>query len=209
LESPYFNAILHFVAQDERYNKEMAVAKEEFERFAGPIFETDRSFDARINSFHNWYILDRPLASRGITPLRYFLDYNANSLPPHELKGYQELEQNLHSVFELVRSTEDGTRVRDLLSGKRYEVAGEEVTRFIDKGALFSTRLFKHDERYYFSNYVLLHPAQVTRQIKGETKKLRKARGDPKGFLFQLVLFQSRWDQYKQMDVKNIYRFGA
>ncbi|MDH4247458.1 MAG: hypothetical protein OEW39_06555 [Deltaproteobacteria bacterium] len=209
MESPFFKNILSFVAQNARYNKEMGVAKEEFERFAGPIFETDRSYDARINSFHNWYILDRPLRDVGSTPLVYFLEFNANSLPEHELAGYRELEHNLHSVFELVRLSNSQTRIRDLLTGRKFDVEGMEGTEFMDKGTLFNTRIFNHTGKFYFSNYFLTHPNGANKEIHKQARRVRKALVELKGFLFQLVLFQSRWDQYKQMELKNIYRFGS
>lgn len=209
MESPYFNNILQLIASDERYNREMTLAKQEFEAFAGPIHETDRSYDARINSFHNWYILDRPLASHGVTPLNYFIEYNANTLPEHELTHYRELRANLHSVFELVKPLEGRTRLRDLVTGRKYDVEGTEHTQFVDRGALFNSRLFRHGQAHYLSNYVLMHPTAVYRQIWAETRKVRKAKADPKGFLFRLVLYQSRYDQYKQMEPRNIYRFDA
>ena len=209
LESPFFKNLMSFVAQNERYNKEMGLAKEEFERFAGPIYETDRSYDARINSFHNWYILDRPMRESGSTPLVYFLEFNANTLPQHELAGYRELEHNLHSVFEFVRVTTAQTRVRDLLTGRKYDVEGIEGTEFMDKGALFNTRIFNHGGKFYFTNYYLNHPAGANKAIHHQAKRVRKALVELKSFLFQLVLFQSRWDQYKQMELKNIYRFES
>jgi hypothetical protein len=209
LESPYFNNVLQFIAQDERYNKELNLAKEEFQAIVGPIYETDRTYDARINSFHNWYILDRPLRSHGITPLNYFIDYNANTLPEHELTHYRELRGNLHSVFELVRFAGDKTRLRDVVLGRKYDVEGTQHTQFLDRGALFNARVFRHDNAFYVSNYFLLHPPVVAKLIRSEARKVKKSKQDPKDFLFRLVLFQGRFDQYKQMEPRNIYRFDA
>jgi len=207
LESPYFNNLLDFVSQDERYNREMHKAKMEFEGFAGPIYETDRSYDARINSFHNWYILDRPLESKRITPLQYYLEYNANSLPEDDLRHYSELVDNLHALFEVARHGREGIRVRDLLTGKKYDIGGAEQAQSLDKGVLFNSRIFRHEGACYFSNYFLLHPGAVAKEIRDRAKGLRKGHGDPKAFLFQLVLFQSRYDQYRQMEPRKIYRF--
>ena len=209
MESPYFNNVLQFVAQDERYNSEMSLAKEEFDTFAGPIYETDRTYDARINSFHNWYILDRPLRAQGVTPLNYFIEYNANTIPESELTHYRELRANVHSVFELVKLLGDRTRLRDLVSGKKYDVEGTEHTQFLDRGALFNSRVFRHGSQYFVSNYFLLHPREVVKSIRAQVKQVRRSKRDPKDFLFRLVLFQSRYDQYKQMDPHNIYRFQA
>ncbi len=209
MESPYFNSLLHYIAQDERYNSEMSLAKGEFEAVVGPIYEIDRTYDARINSFHNWYILDRPLQSHGVTPLNYFIDYNANSLPDSELTHYRELRGNVHSVFELIKFLPERTRVRDLVTGKRYDVEGTQHTQFLDKGALFNSRVFRHDTAYYTSNYFLLHPPVVTKLIRAEVKKVRKAKADARELLFRLLLYQGRFDQYKQMEPRNIYRFEA
>jgi hypothetical protein len=200
---------LQQVSVEPRYNKELGAAKDEFEAAAGPIYESDRNFDARINAFHNWYILDRPLQGQGDTPLGYFLEFNANSLAVEEWKRYQELANHVHSVFELVKSGPQQAQVRDLLTGTRYRLDGTGQIQHLDKGALFNTRLFRHQEQWYFSNYLILHPGAVAREIREQAKRLRKAKGLAEPFLVQLILFQGRWEQYKQMDVRSIYRFGA
>jgi hypothetical protein len=207
LESPFLNNLLHLAAEDRRFSVELAQAKEEFQRFAGPIFITDRNFDARINSFHNWYLLDRPMQSVGKTPLLYFLEFNANTLPQAELDGFRELGDNIHSLFELLSVTPDETRVRDVFTREKYRVPGSDQTRHLDAGALFNTRIFKHGGQLFFANYFILHPGVVNKAILGQAKKVRKRKGDMRAFLYQLLLFQSRWDQYKQMDIRNIYRF--
>ena len=209
MESPFLNNLLHYVSEDRRYNMELAEAKDEFQQFAGPIFETDRNFDARINSFHNWYILDRPLKAVGKTPLQYFLEFNANTLPAEEFKGYQELQEHVHSLFDLIKIAGDQCVLRDVFTRQKYTVEGAEQAHHLDKHALFNTRLFTHSGRLTFANYIILHPSAVTKTILGQAKKVRKAGGDSEPFLFQLLLFQSRWDQYKQMDIRNIYRFDA
>lgn len=198
---------MHHVLQGERYNIELADAKAEFESEAGPIFETDRGYDARINSFHNWYILDRQMSSNGKTPQAYFVEFNANSLPPEDLEGYTDLEKNVHSVFQLAGFTKTRTRLTDVMDGRKYLVEGAEDTLNLDRRALFNARLFTHQDRWYLSNYFILHPAEVARRIRQEAKRVRKAKGNSKAFLLKLLLYQSRWEQYKQMDVNNIYRF--
>ena len=209
MKSIYFEKLLSNLAENPDYNHEMPQAKEEFERFAGPIYESDRYYDSRINSFHNWYLLDRPLKSRGVTPLISYLEQNETQLDEADRKGFQELEHNLHSVFELLRSQGGRTRVRDLLTGKKFDVDGQGETEFMDKNTLFNSRIFTHEGKFFFSNYFLLHPGGVYKLIVSKAKKVRKAKTDTKGFLFQLVLFQSRWDQYKQMELHNIYRFES
>jgi hypothetical protein len=209
LESPYFNSLLQQVSADPRYNKELAVAKEEFQTFAGPIFESDRNFDARINAFHNWYILDRPLKANGKTPLVYFLEFNANTLNAEEWKRYEELAHHTHSLFELSKVGPKGTVLLDLLTGRKTALEGAQQTQHLDKGALFNTRLFRHRDEWFFSNYLILHPGGIGRDILQEAKRTRKSKGPVQPFLYQLMLFQGRWEQYKQMDLHAVYRFSA
>jgi len=187
----------------------LARAKEEFQDFAGPIFESDRNFDARINAFHNWYILDRPLKVNGKTPLAYFLEFNANTLSEEAWKRYEELGNHLHSLFELSKVGPKGSVLIDVLTGKKIALDGTDQTQHLDKGALFNTRLFSHQGQWYFSNYLILHPGGIGKDIMQEAKKRRKAKAPSKPFLYQLMLFQGRWEQYKQMDLHAIYRFSA
>jgi hypothetical protein len=209
LESPYFNSVLQQMSADPRYNRELTAAKEEFQAFAGPIFESDRNFDARINAFHNWYILDRPLKANGRTPIAYFLEFNANTLSEEQRARFEELVHHVHSLFELIKTGPKNTVLRDVLTGKKFVLDGVQQTQHLDKGALFNTRLFRHQEQWYFSNYVILHPGSVARDIKQAAKRNKKAKTEAKPFLYQLMLFQGRWEQYKQMDLHAIYRFGA
>lgn len=209
MESPYFNSLLQHISVERRYNKELTLAKDEFERFAGPIYESDRNFDARINSFHNWYILDRPLKENGMTPLSYYLEFSANSMSTEEWKRYEELLSHTHSLFELRKTGPKQTVLRDLMVGTKITLDGANQTQHLDKGALFNTRLFRHKEQWFFSNYLILHPGGVAREIRQQAQLVRKAGSPVKSFLFQLTLFQGRWEQYKQMDVHSIYRFGA
>ena len=207
MQSSFFNSLFQFVTEEERFHREMVPAKREFEQVAGPIYDSDAGYAARINAFHNWYILDRPLSAKGRTPLEYFLEFNANSLPPDVLRGYQELGQNLHSVFELVKLGEKETWLRDLMTNRKFAVQGHEEMFYLDRGAVFNTRLFRHGGAYYPSNYLIVHPAEMLKRIKQEARQVIRSKGDHKEFLFRLILFQSRWDQYRQMEVEKIYRF--
>lgn len=209
METPYFQNLLTAITGEERYRQELILAKKEFERVAGQIMDTDTSYDARINAFHNWYILDRPMAATGLTPLQYYLEYNANTLPQDILQGYRELEDNLHSLFELVKFSKNRALLRDLMSRKKHLVEGAEEMDSMERGDLFNSRIFTHGGKEYLSNYLLLHPYSVSKLIRSEARKVRKAKENPKPFLFRLLFFHSRWEQFSQMDVNKIYRFEA
>jgi hypothetical protein len=209
LESPYFNSLLQHVSVEPRYNKELSTAKEEFEAIAGPIFESDRNFDARINAFHAWFLLDRRLKENGKTPLMYYLEFNANALPADQWRHFEELDHGIHSLFELGKADKQRAVLVDLLTGVKYTLDGAHQTQHLDKGALFNTRLFLHDEQWYFANYLILHPSGVAKDIRRHAQRQRKAKTSAGPLLDQLLLFQGRWEQYKQMDVHSIYRFEA
>jgi hypothetical protein len=209
LDTPYFQSLLTAITEEERFRNELIAAKQEFERVAGQIMETDHSYDGRINAFHNWYILDRPMTSTGVTPLEYYLQLNANSLPEEIAQGYRELADNIHSLFELVKSSGPRAILRDLMNRQKYRVEGAEQLDSMERGDLFNSRIFIHGGKTYLSNYLIVHPYPVTKLIRVEARKVRKAKENPKPFLFRLLFFHSRWEQFSQMDVNKIYRFEA
>ena len=209
MNSQYFEALFAAIMEDGRFRGEMVAAKEEFEPMAGQLMESDESFDARVNAFHNWYILDRPMTAAGMTPLRYYLEFNANSLPEEAVQGYGELQDNVHSLFELLKLNGEVAYLRDLMSRKKYVVEGARQLDSLERRDLFNTRIFRHGKKSYLTNYLILHPAGVARIIRAEAKKVRKAREEFKPFLFRLLFFHSRWEQYTQMDEDKIYRFQA
>ncbi len=209
LDTPYFQSLLTAVTGEQRYRQELIPAKEEFEQVAGQIRETDNSYDSRINAFHNWYVLDRPMTSTGVTPLHHYLQYHANGLPSDLAQGYGELADNIHSLFELVKFSRDRVLLRDLMSRRKHLVEGAEQFESMERGDLFNSRIFHHGGKAYLSNYMIIHPYSVYKPIRSEARKVRKAKEDPKAFLFRLLFFHSRWEQFSQMDVSKIYRFEA
>ena len=206
VQSKAFEQLIQYVLQKPDYQGEIVEAKAEFETLAGKIYDTDRGYDARIKSFHNWYILDRKLKQGG-TPLDKFLaEEAAADLSGASLVMYQELKENVHSVFVLGKRNERYSWLTNLLNRKTYRVRGSEEVAMLDRGSLFNTRLFPHDNVYYFSNYLVLHPGEILRELRRATAKIRRKRELHKTFLFKLLLFQSRWEQYRQMDVAKIYQ---
>jgi len=209
LNSPFFINLLDEITSDERYYGEMAEAKKEFEKIAGQIMESDNSYNERINAFHNWYILDRPLNSTGKTPIQFYVESKSGSIPEDNLAGTKELIENHHSLFELVKLGKEDAVLKDLIQNKKIRVENADQLESLEKGDLFNSRLFQHGKLTYLSNYLILHPYSVYKLIRTEAKKVRKNGENAKPFLFRLLFFHSRWEQFTQMDVNNIYRFGA
>jgi len=207
--SPFFINLFSEVTAQSRYNHELVAAKEEFQRISGQIMDTDRSYDARVNAFHNWYILDRELSDKNATPAKYFLEYNRNTFDADTLAGYAELQENVHSVFQLLKFKKDAMTIRDLMTNKKYNVEEANQLATMEPGEVFNSRIFKHGKLYYLSNYVIVHPQEVVKSIRAEAKRWRKSKKSPKPFLFQLLFFHSRWEQFTQWDVRNIYRFDG
>ncbi|MBI4379418.1 MAG: hypothetical protein HY578_10015, partial [Nitrospinae bacterium] len=62
------------VMTSEPFTNELKKARTEYTKVAGEVFEDDKSFEMRMNSFLEWYILDRPISSKNKTPLQTYLD---------------------------------------------------------------------------------------------------------------------------------------
>ena len=90
----------------ERYSErehklEAMRAREEYFDRAGKVFDDDTElFEGRMASFLEWYVLDRPLAGIGLTPVACAIEEGV-ALPPDERRALAALAASHRSVFEL------------------------------------------------------------------------------------------------------------
>src|SRR3954464_13750584 len=80
-------------------------AREEYFDRAGKVFDDDAElFEGRMASFLAWYVLERPLADRGVTPGACAIGEGPAG-PADERRALAALSSSHHSVFELFEIT--------------------------------------------------------------------------------------------------------
>ena len=205
MQSPYIDSLLEEATDLSVCAAEISTAKEEFER-TGMIRPEAPSFGERCNAFLNWFVLDRPLLQQK-TPLEYYLEFNDSNLSPQQRRGYGELAGNIHSVFQLLHQGQKELVLKDLVQGYKYNVLATMQSTFLDVNSVLQTRLINHSGRMYFSNYMILHPSGVESLIKKQVQAKRSQRSNTTELMFNLMLYQSRWEQFEKMDPRRVYQF--
>src|SRR5690349_15577753 len=104
----------------ERYSErehklEAMRAREEYFDRAGKVFDDDAElFDGRMAAFLEWYVLDRPLAGIGLTPVACAIEEGI-ALPADERRALAALAVSHHSVFELHATSGETLDIEDLI----------------------------------------------------------------------------------------------
>lgn len=80
---------------------------------SGEIFEDDKSYEARMGLFLEWFAFDRPL-NGSETPLDRLLQNNPDTAANADPSLIEGLKQSRHSLFVLLKSRQDHVVVLDL-----------------------------------------------------------------------------------------------
>lgn len=194
------------------FQDEVALARKEFfSRTGGEVFEDDRSVESRLTSFLDWYLFDRPLRGQGVPPVEAFLVDQADQIRPEELPGFRDLTRQIHGLFEVRRPLKnERLKVRELCTGKDYEVHERRQLAGIEKGDLFEARLIPSGELLQFSASFCHHPRAARRAILAEVKRRRKSGSiDRADFLHLLSAMALKYERYRNVVVGAIYSFGS
>lgn len=207
--TPYLSAFLEVLAHDSRYGGELLSAKAEFESLCGPLNAESASYEARVNLFHTWYTLERPLKSRQGSPLIAFLRDHPEGAAEAQLplEGLRELETFRHSLYELRSQRGDQGVLYDLLRTEKLPVRESDEIALLERGALFSTHLFRRQGHYCFGNYLLVHPSGAMRILKKAARRISSDEVKAEAFRFQTLLHYQHAECYSQMPIEHIYRF--
>lgn len=205
--------LLAWATAEPRKGDLLAARKEHFARYGEP-HEEDRSYDTRVNGMLDHYLYDfRPAGGTGTTLERY-IEAEAPSLTPEELRSYRDLAANVHGLFEVRKFGDSQIRLRDVFSGKDHDVTERRQVAGLAKGDLLEARLLPFDGALFFSGAFLYHPREVRKEILAEVKRIRKAAGkahppDVKGFLATLALMALKLERYRNVRLESIYDFSA
>lgn len=198
-------------AHEERFKDEVALARKEFfARTGGEVFEDDKSVESRLAAFVDWYMFDRPLSDRGLTPAQAFLEDRGKDLHPTELPIFRGFTETVRGLFELRRQPKESRlRVRELCSEKEHDVFERRTLAGLAKGDLFEARLIPFQGELLFSGAFCYHPRDARKAILAEVKRRRKAGNlDPAALLDTLLAMALKFERYRNVAVEAIYSFG-
>lgn len=162
--------LIEYVTTD-RFSDELQIAKREHQKIAGEIFEDDKSYENRMTAFLEWYIFDRILSDKMITPLELFIDETRDKLTFERLQTYENFIRHIHGIFIVKKIKEDHVVVYNMFDQEKYVVHEKEGSIFFRKNDIFEGRILPLGDKYYFTGTFCYHPADALKFIKTETKK--------------------------------------
>lgn len=100
---PYFERLIAFGSTEDR-TSDLLAAKAEFFSETGEVFEDDKSFEPRMASFLDFYLMDRPGKS-GKTPAQELHAHISQNGTAEEASAFRAFTETLHGLFEIRKST--------------------------------------------------------------------------------------------------------
>ena len=188
--------------RDANLFEESKKAKDEYFSPYGIPDSEDLSFASQMDTYLNWYLIDRRLHSLGITPLEHFSEH-AGSI--HENSKWQmvhNLYNSILSLFIVTHVSKDQFRVVDIFKNKKYTIMESECLFSFEKDTIFEGRIVKEENQYVILKGVLFYPSVVLDYIK---KKMKTGMTDHSLFMRELAAKKIRAERYKIPDIMAIY----
>ena len=180
-------------------------AKKEYFTITGQANDDDDDFEARMNSFNEWYVLQF-ISKRGTRTV--ISDYLINN-PVDDFLA-KSLSSVNYSLFEYVGKNFRGYDVLfDMLHDKKIPLPKGEVLPSIIKDDIFVGRVLNFEDKSYLMSGLCVIPKDTRSILKKECKKVRKLKnpGEELKFLLKIESFKTKWIRYGHVDATKIFKF--
>ena len=206
---PYVEKIIQFYTTP-GYREDVVEAKSFFQEVAGSFDEASADFESKMAQFTEWYVFSRRLKRMAEAPVEFCLEDPKFPIEQNEKSLYYSLRNSRHSLFEFMKVKKGDVYIRDLFTEFEYIVRNSAVTIGFNRDELFEARLIPYENEFVFSSSFCFHPAQVSRFIAKEIRKLNRlpeaehsrARED---LIQRLFKMKHKHEQYRHLDIREVY----
>ncbi len=204
---PYLDELIAFAGAEPK-KAELLAAKAEYFRLTGEVFEDDHLFEQRMASFLDYYLFDRRNA-QGKTPAEELLEQRNASAAPEAVSAYQSFTATVHGLFEVRKLGKGSVRLRELHTGKDYDVTERRHVAGLEKGDILEARLIPFSGHLLFSGAFCCHPKVAAPAIRKEMKRRKKEEPEKsaKDLAWDCARMALKVDRYRQLPVDKIYDF--
>lgn len=205
---PYLDELIAYASQEPR-KPDLLAAKAEYFRLTGEIFEDDKVFELRMASFLDYYLCDRVSPLTGKTPAAELYEQRLASSTPEVANAYRSFTETVHGLFEVRKLGKGLVRLRELFSGKDFDVTERRHVAGLEAGDVIEARLIPFAGHLLFSAAFCFHPRPVVKAIKAEVKRLKKKEPDkpPRDFVWDCARRALKVERYRQIAVEKLYDF--
>jgi hypothetical protein len=205
---PYLDQVVHAYASDD-YRDELLRAKADYFRQTGEVHEDDGAFfEARMASFFDWYLYERPMEGWDCPPVRRYLADHADVLTAEDRAVYEGLASSIHGLFLFKRRKWRSHLLvlKDVLANCKRLVVERRGWSSFERGVLFEARLVPFDGELYFTRAFGFYPRAGNRYILREAKRSRKGVGaEPPELMRRLAYLRYLQERFRHVDVRRIY----
>jgi hypothetical protein len=166
----------------EVYGKSFFVAPlEEFQNKYGKVNPEDDFYQARMNYFIEWCVLERPI--KGDQPLNvlvseFFRTFRQElaSCSGDASHFWQSFASFKHGVYQICNSTDQMIEVQDLCLGGKFKVVSKagETMKYLRKKMIFQGFIFGLHDRRYLGQGIIIHPELAESQLHKYFKQHRR-----------------------------------
>jgi hypothetical protein len=205
---PFLDELIAWASSDARRD-DLIAAKEEYFRQTGEIFEDDAFFEQRMASFLDYYLFDRVSPRSGVTPAVELFQEKSALAGPEEAAGFRAFTETVHGLFEVRKLAPGLVRLRELFSGKDYDVTERRHTAGLEKGDILEARLIPFGGHLLFSAAFVFHPKDAGKAIRAEVKRRKKQEPERpvRELTWDCARRQLKTERYRQIPVERIYDF--
>jgi hypothetical protein len=205
---PYLDQLIAFGSEEPR-KADLIEAKAEYFRLTGEVFEDDKIFELRMASFLDYYLYDRvsPLTSK--TPAAELYEQRLKTAAPEEANAFRSFTETVHGLFEVRKLGKGLIRLRELFSGKDFDVTERRNIAGLESGDIIEARLIPFGGHLLFSAAFCYHPREAVKSIKGEVKRRKKKQPDApaKELVWDCARRALKVERYRQIAVEKLYDF--
>jgi hypothetical protein len=206
---PYLDELIAFGSQEAR-KPDLLSAKAEYFRLTGEVFEDDKIFELRMASFLDYYLCDRVSPVSGQTPAGELYQLRQQSAAPEEANAFRCFTETVHGLFEVRKLGKGMVRLRELFSGKDFDVTERRHVAGLETGDVIEARLIPFAGHLLFSAAFCFHPRAAVKSIKAEVKRWKKKEPDrpPVELVWECARRAMKVERYRQIAVEKLYDFS-
>ena len=138
------------IATNPPYSNSLLAARQEYQKYAGDIFDDDKSYENQMALFLEWYIFDRIEPAHDQTVLELILNNDkGETLDP--LKNINVFISHIHGLFIIKKIKDHSIKAINLFDNEQYNVVEPSGKLYFSKNSIFEGRLLTYENSYYFT----------------------------------------------------------
>ena len=159
------------IATNPPYSNNLLAARQEYQKYAGGIFDDDKSYENQMALFLEWYIFDRIEPAHGQTVLELIIN-DGKGKTLDSLKNINVFISHIHGLFIIKKIKDHSVKAINLFDNEQYNVVEPSGKFYFSKNSIFEGRLLTYENSYYFTGNFCFHPEGSKKFIKSEIKKI-------------------------------------